>query len=134
MKYNGVIENKLRIIEQKLREIRSWDVRSFENFKQSSLLQNACERALQVAIEVMIDVSERILALEKISPLNTATENVEQLQKMGILKAEVEYPEMMKFRNFIVHRYEKVDIEIVYNILHNKLNAFETFIRDIRNS
>jgi len=53
---------------------------------------------------------------------------------MGILKAEVEYPEMMKFRNFIVHRYEKVDIEIVYNILHNKLSAFESFIRDIRNS
>ncbi|MBM3436428.1 MAG: DUF86 domain-containing protein [Bacteroidetes bacterium] len=133
MKYNGVIENKLRIIEQKLGEIRSWDVRSFEKFKKSSLLQNACERALQVAIEVMIDISERILALEKISPLNSAAENVEHLQKMGILKSEVGYTEMIRFRNFIVHRYEKVDIEIVYNILHNKLVAFESFVRDIRN-
>jgi len=134
MKYNGIIEDKLRIIERKLEEIRSWKINSFEDFQQSTLLQNAAERALQVAIEVMIDISERILSLKKIPPRNTAAENITQLQKLNIIKPVPEYSDMIKFRNFIVHRYEKIDLEIVYAILKNKLFLFESFIEDIRNS
>jgi len=39
---------------------------------------------------------------------------------------------MIRFRNFIVHRYEKVDVEIVYSIIKNKLNLFEKFVGEIR--
>lgn len=134
MKYNGIIEDKLRVIEQKLEEIRSWEIGSFNDFKQSSLLQNASERALQVAIEVMIDIGERIMAHENIPPQNSAAENILRLQKMNIIKAIPEYIEMVRFRNFIFHRYEKIDIEIVYSIIKNKLNLFESFVDDIRNT
>ncbi len=134
MKYNGIIENKLRVIEQKLEEIRSWTIGSLSDFKKSTLQQNASERALQVAIEVMIDISERILAQENIPPLNSASENILRLQKMNILEPFPEYIEMVRFRNFIVHRYEKIDIDIVYSIIKNKLTLFESFVNDIRNS
>jgi len=134
MKYNGVIENKLRIIEQKLEEIRSWKIESFEQLQSSSLLQNALERALQVAIEVMIDIGERILANEQIPPQNSASENIRKLQEMNIIKAKPEYLEMVKFRNFLVHRYERVDLEIIYAILKNKLGLFSEFVEDIRMS
>ena len=73
MKYNGVIENKLRLIEQKLQELK-------------------------------------------------------------IIQPLPDYLEMVKFRNFIVHRYERIDLEIVYAILKNKLPLFESFISDIRNT
>jgi len=127
MKYNG-------IIEEKLGDILNWDINSFEQFSRSSLLQSAAERALQVAIEVMIDVSERILALEKVPPQNSVAQNISQLQKMKIISNNPEYAEMVKFRNLIVHRYEKIDPEIVYSIVKNKLPFFESFIADIRNS
>ena len=65
MKYNGIIESKLRIIEEKLVEIESWNIVSFSQLRESSLLQNAVERVLQVCTEVMIDISERILALNQ---------------------------------------------------------------------
>jgi uncharacterized protein YutE (UPF0331/DUF86 family) len=134
MKFNGIIESKLRIIEQKLEEIRSWNISSFDQLKQSSLLQNAAERALQVSIEVMIDISERILALNKHRPLPTAQENIARLQELKIISPRPEYGEMVKFRNFIVHRYEKIDLEIVYGILKNKLFLFREFINDIRSN
>ena len=35
---------------------------------------------------------------------------------------------MTGFRNIIVHDYEDIDYEIVYNILHNKLSDVERFI------
>ena len=134
MKYNGVIEKKLRTIEEKIQNIEDWDITSFNKLSNSSLFQNATERALQVAIEVMIDVSERILSLENIAPQRTAAANMQKIQELGILSPDPEYLDMVRFRNFIVHRYEKIDIEIVYAILKNKLHLFAKFVADIRNS
>jgi len=134
MKYNGIIENNLRVIEQKLDEINSWEIDSFEKLKNSTLLQNASERALQVAIEMMIDICERISAIEKIQPLDSSSECIAKLQEMKIIRPFPEYKEMVKFRNFIVHRYERIDVEIIYSILKNKIQLFGFFIEDIRNS
>jgi len=120
MKYNGVIESKLRVIEEKIQNITEWDIHSFEKLKSSTMLQNAVERALQVAIEAMIDISERILALENITPQETAVANLLKIQELGIISTRTEYVDMVRFRNFIVHRYERIDLEIVYGILKNK--------------
>ncbi|MDR2585287.1 MAG: DUF86 domain-containing protein [Prevotellaceae bacterium] len=133
MKYNGVIEAKLRVVEEKLLEIESWQIDSFSTFKASSLLQNAVERALQVIIEAIIDTGERILALEK-EPATTSSSVLSRLQEMGMISEDKDYMEMVRFRNFIVHRYEKIDLEIVYSILKNKLPLFRKFIHDIRHS
>lgn len=132
MKFNGIIEKKLRIIEENIEAIKSWEIESFQQFKKSSLLQKASERALQVSIEVMIDISERILALNKLTPANTSAENIQKLAEMGVIQSTGNYADMIRFRNFIVHRYEKVDDEIVYSIIKNKLNLFEKFVEEIR--
>jgi len=39
MKYNGIIEAKLRIIEQKLEEIESWNISSFQVLQESTKKQ-----------------------------------------------------------------------------------------------
>lgn len=59
---------------------------------------------------------------------------MKKLQEMGIITAKPEYGEMVKFRNFIVHRYEKIDLEVIYGILKNKLFLYSEFIQEIRNS
>ena len=132
MMYNGVIEAKLRIIEEKLGEIESWQIDSFRTFSANSLFQNAVERALQVMIEAVIDTGERILAIEKEPPTSSSSAVISRLQELGILSYNKDYLDMVRFRNFIVHRYEKIDLEIVYAILKNKLPAFRTFIDEIR--
>lgn len=134
MKYNGVIENKLRIIEQKLSDIKSWNMDSYDDFSKSTLMQNASERALQVAVEALIDVSERLLALNNQPPAGTSAENLSALEKLGVINSAEIYTPMIRFRNFIVHRYEKIDSEIVFDILKNKLHLFEQFIDEIRSA
>lgn len=134
MKYNGVIENKLRLLEQKIEEIRSWDIISLEDIKKSSLIRNAVERALQVAIEIMIDVAERILALENRKPTMNSAEVIAKLEDLGIIKESDKYIDMVRFRNFIVHRYEYVDVNILFTIVNKKLHCFESFVDEIRKS
>ena len=134
MKYNGVIEAKLRIIEEKLKEIESWQIDSFTAFSTSSLLQNAVERALQVMIEAIIDTGEHILALEKEPPAVSSISVISRLKELGKISEEKDYIYLIRFRNFLVHRYEKIDLAIVYTTIKNKLALFRTFIDEIRSS
>lgn len=134
MKFNGVIENKLRIIEGKVADIESWNIASYNEFKNNSLVQNAVERALQVAVETMIDCSERILSQLRVPPAASGSENFDAMQKHGIISDAAVYKDMVRFRNFIVHRYEQIDPEIVYSIASRKLNLFAQFVDEIRKS
>lgn len=132
MTINGVIENKLRLLEKKLSEINNWDIKEYADFSHSSLKINAVERALTVCVEIMIDVSERILALKKVSPKDSSVENFQELEKIKVIQSYRKYAEMIRFRNFVVHRYEYIDPQILFSIVTKRLNDFHTFIDEIR--
>lgn len=132
MEINGIIERKLRLLEQKLSEIKDWQITSYAAFKQSSLKTNAVERALTVCVEIMIDISERILAQKKIPPKNSAVENFKELERLHIIQSSEAYADMIRFRNFIVHRYETIDTQILFMIVTKKLQDFSSFADEIR--
>jgi uncharacterized protein YutE (UPF0331/DUF86 family) len=134
MKYNGIVEKKLRVIEEMIQEIERWNIMSFAMLQENVMLQRAVERELQVAIEAVIDTAERILAIEKQMPPTTSTNAMEQLQTLKIIPANPAYTDMVKFRNFIVHRYEKIDLEIIYATIKNKLPVFREFVDAVRNA
>ena len=85
-------------------------------------------------IEAIIDICEYILAIESISAPDTSSNVVKKAIEIGIITNNPEYLEMIRFRNFIVHRYEKIDLEIIYAIVSKKLPVFRNFIHEIRNS
>jgi uncharacterized protein YutE (UPF0331/DUF86 family) len=134
MKYNGIIENKLRVIEEKVDIIKSWEIDSFQKLQSSTMLQSAVERALQVAVVAMIDIAERILALKKIPPQKTSSGSIIKLEELHILKNASDYEEMIRFRNFIVHRYDKIDLKIIYKIVSKMLPRFNQFVEEVRKS
>jgi uncharacterized protein YutE (UPF0331/DUF86 family) len=102
--------------------------------KENLMLQNAVEHALQVAIEAVIDTAERVLVIEKQTPPATSVDAIQKLQTLGIIPPNSAYIDMVKFRNFIVHRYEKIDLEIIYATIKNKLPIFREFVDAIRNA
>lgn len=132
MPINGVVESKLRFLEQVLADLESWPLADLAEFTRNSMFRRAVERALQLGVESMIDVSERMLAAQCLPPADTAAQNFKRLQEIGILKDADRYAEMVRFRNFIVPRYEQIDPEIVYALAKNKLGRFREFIDEIR--
>ncbi|MDR1415813.1 MAG: DUF86 domain-containing protein [Prevotellaceae bacterium] len=121
-------------IAEKVSQIESWGITSFAMLQESTMLQNATERALQVAIEAVIDTCERILALENQQPPSNSADTIKKMQELGIISQNPDYIEMVKFRNFIAHCYEKIDLVIVYAIVKKKLHLFREFIHDIRST
>jgi len=132
MQINGIIEKKLRLLEQKLIEIHDWKIDSYFEFKDSSLKINAVERALTVCVEIMIDVSERILAIKQIAPKNSSIENFRELERLNIIQSFEKYADMIRFRNFVVHRYENIDTQILFTIITKRLDNFSAFIDEVR--
>jgi len=85
-------------------------------------------------VEIVIDVAERIIALNNAGPVSSSAEAIEKLVELKILKSTEPYKIMIKFRNLVVHRYEEIEPEILYNIAKNKLDDFRLFRNEIDNS
>jgi uncharacterized protein YutE (UPF0331/DUF86 family) len=132
MRYNGVIQRKLALLSQQVLRLEgSLNGVSLSEFQENWVLRSMAERALQVAAEIIIDVAERILALEKSGPAATAAEALESLVRLGVLKSAQPYVNITRFRNLIVHQYEEIDPVILFDLAKNRLNDFRKFRDEI---
>ena len=132
MKHNGVVQRKFALLDKYLlqlqRELKGVD---FDVFRNDWVQQRMTERALQVMVEIVIDIAERIIAVQNAGPAASATEAIEKLVELGVLKSAKPYINMVRFRNLIVHQYEEIDPEILYNLARNQLEDFRQFRNEI---
>lgn len=129
---NGILLQKLSVIEQSVNQLRSLAPLSVSDFETDWRTLRAVERLLQIGVEAVIDICQRILTLEQQSPASSGGEAVRRCVEIGVLGSEEPYRQMVQFRNFIVHRYEQVEIEILVGILNRHLTDFDRFREEIR--
>jgi len=81
----------------------------------------------------MIDVAQHVIADEKWrEPANYRDAFAVLAEGGAVGKAHLEqYQKMAAFRNLIVHYYEKIDDEVVFEIFQKNLGDFELFVKDI---
>jgi len=129
---NGVLQRKLALLSDQLLKLQSHlrEV-SREEFRESWALRSMTERALQVAIEIMIDISERIIAIENAGPAATAGEALLALVRLQVLRDVQPYRDMIKFRNLLVHQYAEINPDFLYAIATEKLDDFRAFRSEI---
>ena len=132
MKLNGPIQRKLALMDERVRQLeRRFSKVSLEEFSSEWELQAVAERGLQVAIEALIDVAERILALNGHGPASSSADAIRACAEAGFLESTDPYLPMIGFRNFIVHQYDRIDPKITFDILKNRLDAFRRFRDEI---
>jgi len=132
MKYNGVIQRKFALLDKQLLQLKNHTKDAdFDSFKDDWAMRSMTERALQVMVEIVIDVAERIIAFENAGPAATSAEAIEKLVELKVLQSAQPYSDMVGFRNLIVHQYEEIDPAILYDIVKNKLSNFRQFRDEI---
>jgi uncharacterized protein YutE (UPF0331/DUF86 family) len=131
MPVNGVVSAKLSLLSSYLERLKPLVPPTLADLQANWERQKAVERALQVMIEIVIDVSDRLIAILGQPPAPTASVSLTRLQELGIIADASRYRTMVRFRNFIVHRYEDIDIDVLYSILTRRLPDFEEFSREI---
>jgi len=132
MKYNAVVHRKFALLDKYLIQLQNQlKGVNIEVFKNDWALQRMTERVLQVMVEVVIDVAERIIANKGVGPAATSAEAIEKLVELQVLKSAQPYTDMIRFRNLIIHQYEEIDPVIVFNIAKNKLDGFRQFRNEV---
>ncbi len=132
MKYNGIVQRKLALLDQHRQRLEQYLAGvTLEDFAQDWSKRWMAERALQLMVEIVIDVAERIVALENAGPCATAVELIDTLVRLDVLKSAEPYRGMVRFRNLIVHRYESIDPAVVFDICSHHLGGFVTFRDEI---
>ncbi len=127
MKYNGVILKKFAVLDDEIARLRALGEVTTVRLDADHFLKHGIERSLQICVEVVVDVAQRILSLEGRPPAPTAFDALAGLEAMGIVAAAERYRPMIQFRNFVVHRYERVDSSVLVDILRRRLDDLIAF-------
>ena len=127
MKYNGVILKKFAVMDDEISHLRRLGSLTCADLNQDHFLKHGIERALQICVEIVIDVAQRILSLEGRQPAATSFDALAGLEALGVIASADRYRTMVQFRNFVVHRYERVDAEVLVAILGRHLGDLTAF-------
>jgi uncharacterized protein YutE (UPF0331/DUF86 family) len=130
---NGVIQNKLARIEAYLTKLQEIIPDGFKEFEKDWRTQMIAERGLQILIEIIIDVANRLIAINNWGPTTSSANSIRLLVLKKVISSEEPYLKMIKFRNFIVHDYDRVDNAIVYSILTENLGDIRKFREEVIN-
>ena len=124
-----LIGRKLAQLDTYLGQMREFSKVSVETYKRDWKMQRIVERTLQMLIEMCIDVANHIISDESMRLPSSYADTFAVLTENKVISRSLckIMDKMTKFRNVIVHQYEKVDPAIVVSILHNNLKDFESY-------
>ena len=124
-----LILKKLSEIEEHLQELEEFKDISIDDYRNDWKIQRIVERTLQILIEICIDVANHIISDEKWRVPSSYSETFKILYENRVIDDELfkNLEKMAKFRNIIVHNYDKISPEVMVNILKKDLIDFLRF-------
>ncbi len=132
MKYNGIIQRKLALLDDQVQRLRVYTRgKTAEDMAADWVMRSACERALQVCAEIMIDIAERIIAQRGAGPVASAVLALEKLLTLGVIADVEPYRSIVRLRNLIVHEYEEIDPGLLHEMVSRRLDDILRFRDEI---
>ena len=125
-----VIENKISYIQKHLIAVRSYRVSTINDLEKNSMLHGAVERELYILAQAVIDLAEAMVAFKNLRKPTTMREAFDILQEAGLLPKEFieRFIGIVGFRNALAHDYEELRLEVIIDVLRNKLSEIEEFL------
>ena len=124
-----LILRKLSALEEYLEQITEYRTISIEQYANDWKNQRIIERTLQMMVETCIDIAGHIISDMKYRIPTSYADSFSVLAENGIVDNNLSQSleKMAKFRNVVVHDYDRVDEEIVIGILRKNLDDFVKF-------
>jgi uncharacterized protein YutE (UPF0331/DUF86 family) len=124
-----LVLRKLAELEEYIGQAKEYASISVDRYSKDWKAQRVVERTLQMMIETCADVAGHIISDKGYRVPATYADTFRVLHENGILNKDLfeTMEKMAKFRNIIVHHYDKVDTEIVVEILKKDLKGFSAY-------
>lgn len=128
-----LLGRKLTQMETYLSQIREYSKISVTAYKNDWKIQRIVERTLQILIELCIDIANHLISDKGMRLPTGYADTFKVLAENRIISKNLfkTMEKMAKFRNVVVHQYEKTEPSIVVSILHKNLDDFEKYKKAI---
>ena len=125
----ALILRKLAELDQYYKQLKEYENTTVDQYSDDWKIQRIIERTLQMMIETCVDIAGHIIADKGFRIPKSYADTFKVLLEEKILsrKLSAVMEKMAKFRNIVVHHYDKVDAEIVAAILKNDLADFVSY-------
>jgi len=120
-------------VDTYLGQVREFSKISGRAYKNDWKTQRIVERTLQILIEECIDIANHIISDKGMKLPAGYADAFQVLMENAIINRKLfrTMEKMAKFRNVVIHQYEKIDPAIVVPILRRHLGDFEKYKKAI---
>ena len=127
-----LVAKKLAAIETALADLRR--LAQPERLTTDLLQRRFVEHTLQIAIQASLDVAFHIVSDDRLGEPRTNREVFALLSQAGWIETTLldSLSRMEGFRNVLVQGHDDVDLDVVRDVLGNRLGDLETFVAAIR--
>jgi len=124
-----LILRKLSELDEYYLQIREYDKVTVTRYSSDWKIQRIIERTLQMMIETCADIATHIISDQGYRVPKSYADAFKVLGEEKIISNKLlnALEKMGKFRNIVVHHYDKVDAEIVVGILKKDLKDFMNY-------
>jgi uncharacterized protein YutE (UPF0331/DUF86 family) len=128
-----LILRKLSELEQYFGQITEYKETTVDEYINDWKLQRIIERTLQMMIETCVDIAGHIISDNNYRIPDSYADAFIVLSENKVIPAGLcqTMVKISKFRNIIVHHYDRVDAEIVVGILKRQLDDFNSYKKSI---
>jgi len=125
----SLVLRKLSELEEYLGQIREFSSIAEEEYSKDWKTQRIVERTLQIMIELAADISSHLISDRKLRLPTSYADTFKVLSEAGLIDPPLYeiMEKMAKFRNIVVHHYDRIDESIVITILQKHLEDFLVF-------
>jgi uncharacterized protein YutE (UPF0331/DUF86 family) len=125
----ALVLRKLGDLDGYLKQLEEFANISIEEYRADWKTQRIVERTLQIMLEICVDIANHIISDETLRIPKSYGDTFLVLKEAGVLNDDTAATmrEMAKFRNILVHGYDKLDEAVVVGILSRHLSDFIAF-------
>jgi uncharacterized protein YutE (UPF0331/DUF86 family) len=127
---NEILLNKKVSVERCIAQVRQYyTLQTGVPFRQDHLRQDAIAMNLQRACEATIDIANHLIKTKKLGLPQDSKDSFTSLQRAGLIdeRQTAILQAMVGFRNILVHQYQKLDLNIMVNVIEHRLSDLLDF-------
>ncbi len=127
---NEIILNKKISIERCIQQIQTYYALDHGlPFEKDYLKQDAVGLNLQRACELSLDIANHLIKIKKLGLPQSSKDSFALLQRAGLITDQQmkTLQAMVAFRNILVHDYQKLNLDIMVNVIEHHLQDLLDF-------
>ena len=131
----NMIRTKIKEMDESITLIKKHLPDTFEEFSNLGLVKDGIYKRLEFCIESVLDICAVINTDLKLGVPESDENILDNLIRNNIISDELggSLKSMKGFRNILVHRYGRINDEMVFSIMKENLHDFYRFIEVIEN-